>query len=216
MYCLFCVVLCVNVYSTTATGWQPNCSLTNISYHISISNVSRFYRLIYWQEIATTFTINKSRKNNERHLPSRSTTQNLCHLKHTLPTKFSIPCHTATNGAQIRRTQILTSPDNEHTYRISSGRSLSPLSLEKFSGATTCKNERRMQWRFKTAHKSHKTRFSCTKANHHNAPTETNIHHVHKSRGTTVKLSYVTRRAPKLLEYVFRSQGKQLVIRYVR
>jgi hypothetical protein len=27
VYCL-----CVNVYSTTATGWQPNCSLTNISY----------------------------------------------------------------------------------------------------------------------------------------------------------------------------------------
>ena len=30
VYCL-----CVNVYCTTATRWQPNCSLTNI-YHISI------------------------------------------------------------------------------------------------------------------------------------------------------------------------------------
>jgi hypothetical protein len=30
VYCL-----CVNVYCTTATGWQPNCSLTNRSYHIS-------------------------------------------------------------------------------------------------------------------------------------------------------------------------------------
>ena len=29
VYCL-----CVNVYCTTATGWLPNCSLTNISYHI--------------------------------------------------------------------------------------------------------------------------------------------------------------------------------------
>jgi hypothetical protein len=28
VYCL-----CVNAYCTTATGWQPNCSLTNISYH---------------------------------------------------------------------------------------------------------------------------------------------------------------------------------------
>jgi hypothetical protein len=28
VYCL-----CVNVYCTTPTGWQPNCSLTNISYH---------------------------------------------------------------------------------------------------------------------------------------------------------------------------------------
>jgi hypothetical protein len=27
VYCL-----CVKVYCTTATGWQPNCSLTNISY----------------------------------------------------------------------------------------------------------------------------------------------------------------------------------------
>jgi len=27
VYCLY-----VNVYCTTATGWQPNCSLTNISY----------------------------------------------------------------------------------------------------------------------------------------------------------------------------------------
>ena len=29
VYCL-----CVNVYCTTATGWQPNCSLTNIAYKI--------------------------------------------------------------------------------------------------------------------------------------------------------------------------------------
>ena len=33
VYCL-----CVNVYCTTATGWQPNCSLTNISYHINKAN----------------------------------------------------------------------------------------------------------------------------------------------------------------------------------
>ena len=40
VFVLFCVLfvlfhsvycLCVNVYCTTATGWQPNCSLTNIS-----------------------------------------------------------------------------------------------------------------------------------------------------------------------------------------
>jgi hypothetical protein len=29
VYCL-----CANMYCTTATGWQPNCSLRNISYHI--------------------------------------------------------------------------------------------------------------------------------------------------------------------------------------
>ena len=29
-----CVCVCVNVYCITATGWQPNCSLTNISYII--------------------------------------------------------------------------------------------------------------------------------------------------------------------------------------
>jgi hypothetical protein len=43
IFVLFCVLfvlcrsvycLCVNVYCTAATGWQPNCSLTNISYHI--------------------------------------------------------------------------------------------------------------------------------------------------------------------------------------
>jgi hypothetical protein len=28
------VYLCLNVYCTIATGWQPNCNLTNISYHI--------------------------------------------------------------------------------------------------------------------------------------------------------------------------------------
>jgi len=31
VYCL-----CVNVYCTAATGWQSICSLTNISYHISL------------------------------------------------------------------------------------------------------------------------------------------------------------------------------------
>jgi len=31
--------LCVIVYCTTATWWQPNCSLTNISYHISYLTV---------------------------------------------------------------------------------------------------------------------------------------------------------------------------------
>jgi len=108
MYCL-----CVNVYRTTATRWQPNCSSTNTSIHISsISNVSRCYRLIYWKVITTKFTINKSHKNDECHLPSRSITKNLCHLKRTLPTKLPIPCHTATNESQIRRTQILTSPTN--------------------------------------------------------------------------------------------------------
>jgi len=30
----FYVLLCVNVYCTTATGCQPNLQLTNISYHI--------------------------------------------------------------------------------------------------------------------------------------------------------------------------------------
>ena len=34
VYCL-----CVNVYCTTATGWQPNCSLTNISYHIKSNTI---------------------------------------------------------------------------------------------------------------------------------------------------------------------------------
>jgi len=35
VYCVcVCVCVCVNVYCTTATGWQPNYSLTNISYHI--------------------------------------------------------------------------------------------------------------------------------------------------------------------------------------
>ena len=38
MYCLFCVVLCIvcvpNVYCSTATGWQPNCNLTNKSISI--------------------------------------------------------------------------------------------------------------------------------------------------------------------------------------
>jgi hypothetical protein len=29
--CRYVCCLCVNVYCTTATGWQPNCSLTNIS-----------------------------------------------------------------------------------------------------------------------------------------------------------------------------------------
>jgi len=92
--------------------------------HFDIKCCAICYRLIYWKEIATKFTINKSRKNAERHLTLRSTTQNLCHLNSTLPTKLLIPCHTATNGAQIRRTQILTSPVNGQTYRISSGRSL--------------------------------------------------------------------------------------------
>jgi len=37
MYCLFCVVLCmVYVYCTTATGWQPNCSLTSMSTQVTV------------------------------------------------------------------------------------------------------------------------------------------------------------------------------------
>jgi hypothetical protein len=48
VYCLFCVFLCIvcivlfcvlflcKCVLTTATGWQPNCSLTNISYHIML------------------------------------------------------------------------------------------------------------------------------------------------------------------------------------
>ena len=36
VYCL-----CVNVYCTAATGWQPNCSLTNMSYHIILAASSR-------------------------------------------------------------------------------------------------------------------------------------------------------------------------------
>jgi hypothetical protein len=38
VYCL-----CVNVYFTTSTGWQPNCSLTNISYIISAYRI-KLYR----------------------------------------------------------------------------------------------------------------------------------------------------------------------------
>jgi hypothetical protein len=54
VYCL-----CVNVYSTTATGWQPNCSLTDISYHIISSSLicicvcqwnwwTSFSRMVMW------------------------------------------------------------------------------------------------------------------------------------------------------------------------
>jgi hypothetical protein len=44
IFVLFCVLfvlchsvycLCVDVSCTTATGWQPNCSLTNISYYLT-------------------------------------------------------------------------------------------------------------------------------------------------------------------------------------
>jgi hypothetical protein len=43
LFVLYCSVycLCVNVYCTTATRWQPNCSLTNISYHISCIKFSK-------------------------------------------------------------------------------------------------------------------------------------------------------------------------------
>jgi len=43
VYCL-----CVNVYCTTATWWQPNYSLTNISYHIlhTACKVVHFYQTI--------------------------------------------------------------------------------------------------------------------------------------------------------------------------
>ena len=34
---VYCV--CVNVYCTAVTGWLPNCSLTNISYNISLGHV---------------------------------------------------------------------------------------------------------------------------------------------------------------------------------
>jgi len=37
VYCL-----CVNVFCTAATGWQPNCSLTNISKYIFIGGVSTY------------------------------------------------------------------------------------------------------------------------------------------------------------------------------
>ena len=33
-FCRSVYCLCVNVYCTTATGWQPNCSLTNIAKYI--------------------------------------------------------------------------------------------------------------------------------------------------------------------------------------
>jgi hypothetical protein len=37
--------LCVNVYCTSATGWKPNCSLTNISYIISY--ITSYHVIIY-------------------------------------------------------------------------------------------------------------------------------------------------------------------------
>jgi hypothetical protein len=40
VYCL-----CVNVYCITATGWQPNCSLTNISY-IKYSGVNLNLKMV--------------------------------------------------------------------------------------------------------------------------------------------------------------------------
>jgi hypothetical protein len=48
--CVYCV--CVNVFCTTATGWQPNCSLKYISYHIiSFLNISIIvktqYKILY-------------------------------------------------------------------------------------------------------------------------------------------------------------------------
>jgi hypothetical protein len=46
MYCL-----CVNVYCTAATGCQPNCSLTNISYHIIYYSASSAnVKLLLWVE----------------------------------------------------------------------------------------------------------------------------------------------------------------------
>ena len=108
-FCALFVCKCVLYYCHRVAS-QSQFNKYIITYIIPISNVSMCYRLIYWKEIAAKFTINKSRKNDERHLPSRSTTQNLCHLKRTLPIKLPIPCHIATNGAHIRRMQILTSP----------------------------------------------------------------------------------------------------------
>jgi len=58
---LFCVLfvlcrsvycLCVNVFSTTATGWQPNCSLTCVSCHISkwqSKEVTIFLKHAHWR-----------------------------------------------------------------------------------------------------------------------------------------------------------------------
>jgi len=49
----FVYYLCVNVYCTTATGWQPNCSLTNILYHVVLTTLRSsctsqyFYRALF-------------------------------------------------------------------------------------------------------------------------------------------------------------------------
>ena len=44
VYCL-----CVNVYCTTATGWQPNCSLTNISYIIQCLAINSLKPSLFWK-----------------------------------------------------------------------------------------------------------------------------------------------------------------------
>ena len=49
--CCSVYCLCVNVYCTTATGCQPNCSLTNISYHIVSYRI--IYHIISYHNIST-------------------------------------------------------------------------------------------------------------------------------------------------------------------
>jgi hypothetical protein len=78
---LYC--LCVNVYCTNATGWQPNCSLTNIhvsSYYLSrklIMNIVPFWiqlaRVLWWDAIQEGGKWSVGNLEVERLLPSPST-----------------------------------------------------------------------------------------------------------------------------------------------
>ena len=63
--------LCVNVYCTTATGWQPNCSLTNISCTVWcilsfgwFSGIWILYAYVSEHSVCSIFIGGVSRKNN--------------------------------------------------------------------------------------------------------------------------------------------------------
>jgi hypothetical protein len=68
--CHYVYCLCVNVYCTNATGWQPNCSLTNISYIISIlRQLLRIFSVwaVGWCSMKLTYILFSSSANSTEH-----------------------------------------------------------------------------------------------------------------------------------------------------
>ena len=84
--CHYVYCLCVKVHCTTAIGWQPNCSLTNISYHIYIHT----YHFVGPQILSyNSWTWNLSEKTHNTLLISFAQILLQCTACWAHPTKFA-------------------------------------------------------------------------------------------------------------------------------